>query len=148
MTLRWDCALTVPLTSFFSASMARSGLSIFADLGEELVGQEADVGAFQPGSLHNVHDLGRHHGPADQLLDRQFSLRGALLSLARNALDQRNADRLEEAYLFEDRTRFVAGRSQCVSSSLGGWPRRFGWVSRRVPGGGAGGSRSACCRMR
>ena len=80
--------------------------------GEELVRQDRDVRAFQPGRLHDVHDLGRDDGAADDLLDRQLPLGGALLAVAGHALDQRGADRLEEADLVADFAGLIARRRQ------------------------------------
>src|SRR5690606_11586474 len=61
--------------------------------GEELVGEDGDVGALDARSGQDVYDLGRDHRTADDLLDRQLAL---LLghSGARTALNLRGTDRL------------------------------------------------------
>ena len=50
-----------------------------SDFGEELVGQNGDVGALDAGGFHDVHDLRRDDGAADNLLNRELALGGVLL---------------------------------------------------------------------
>ena len=105
VTLRLDWERTSPLMSFFKRLDGEVLLVGLAHLGEEFVRQDRDVRAFEPRRLHDVHDLGRDDGAADDLLDRQFAIGGALLAVAGHALDQRGADRLEEADFIADRVR-------------------------------------------
>ena len=53
-------------------------------------------------------------------------------------------------YVTLDRRSSGPAQPACIvpAATLGGRPRRFGWTSWRRPGGGTGGSRSACWRMR
>src|SRR5690606_11258509 len=76
--------------------------------GQELVRQERNVRAFNPGRLEDVDDLRRDYRTADDLLNGQFALLRANTRAAA-AFGQRLATRLEETHLLSNLARLIGG---------------------------------------
>ena len=86
--------------------------------GEKFVREDGDVRAVDARSSQDVHNLGRNHRAADDLLDGQLALLPGR-SRACAAFDQRGADRLKKADFFPDLAGLIRGRRQGKSLGQG-----------------------------